>query len=111
MAHAEEHAMGDHGDGLSDHPQAVYTPPPGLDQALSALPLVEVGAAAPKRIGYLVNYSFHIWYQILLEIIARRAAQYGASVVVRDAELSVERQIEQARELFDEVDALILTPA
>jgi ribose transport system substrate-binding protein len=99
------------GDGLSDHPHAVYTPPPTLDKALAALPLVEVEANAPKRIGYLTNYSFHIWYQILIEIIGRRAAQYGATVVVRDAELSVARQIEQARELLTEVDALILTPA
>jgi ribose transport system substrate-binding protein len=99
------------GDGLSDHPQAVYTPPPTLDKALAALPLVEVDAEAPKRVGYLVNYSFHIWYQILIEIIRRRAAQYGATVIVRDAELSIERQIEQARELLTEVDALILTPA
>ena len=99
------------GDGLSDHPQAVYTPPPMLDKALADLPLVEVDADAPKRVGFLVNYSFHIWYQILIEVIRRRAAQYGATVVVRDAELSVERQIEQARELLTEVDALILTPA
>jgi ribose transport system substrate-binding protein len=98
-------------DGLSDHPQAVYTPPPGLDAALDHLPLVEVGAGAPKRIGYLTNYSFHIWYQILIEIIRRRAAQYGATVTVLDAELSVERQVQQAEQLFGEVDALILTPA
>ena len=99
------------GDGLSDHPQAVYTPPPTLDKALADLSLVEVDGNAPKRVGYLVNYSFHIWYQILIEIIRRRAAQYGASVIVRDAELSVERQVEQARELLGQVDALILTPA
>jgi ribose transport system substrate-binding protein len=99
------------GNGLSDHPQAVYTPPRTLGKALADLPLVEVEADAPKRIGYLTNYSFHIWYQILIEIIRRRAAQYGATVIVRDAELSVERQIEQARELLTEVDALILTPA
>jgi ribose transport system substrate-binding protein len=98
-------------DGLSDHPHAVYTPPPSLDKALADLPLVEVGASAPNRIGYLTNYSFHIWYQILIDIIGRRAAQYGATIIVRDAELSVARQIEQARELLDEVDALILTPA
>ena len=98
-------------DGLSDHPRAVYTPPPGLDAALEQLPLVAVGAGAPKRIGYLTNYSFHIWYQILIEIIRRRAAQYGATVTVLDAELSVERQIQQAQQLFGEVDALILTPA
>ena len=98
-------------DGLSDHPQAVYTPPPGLDAALDHLPLVEIHDAAPKRIGYLTNYSFHIWYQILIEIIRRRGAQYGAAVTVLDAELSVERQIQQAQQLFGEVDALILTPA
>jgi ribose transport system substrate-binding protein len=117
MAHAEDQIAGtqtaavEHSDGLSDHPHAVYVPPPGLDEALAALPLVDVAGNAPKRIGYLVNYSFHIWYQILLDIIARRAAQYGATVIVRDAELSVDRQIEQARELLDQVDALILTPA
>lgn len=99
------------GDGLSDHPQAVYTPPPGLDTALDQLPLVTVGGGAPKRIGYLTNYSFHIWYQILIEIIRRRAAQYGATVTVLDAELSVERQIDQGHQLLREVDALILTPA
>jgi ribose transport system substrate-binding protein len=115
MAPAEEQAAQaqseTNGDGLRDHPQAVYTPPPALDEALAALPLLDVDADAPKRIGYLVNYSFHIWYQILLEIIARRAAQYGASLVVRDAELSIERQIGQAHELRGQVDALILTPA
>jgi len=98
-------------EGLGDHPQAVYTPPPTLDKALANLPLVEVAGNLPKRIGYLTNYSFHIWYQILIEIIKRRAAQYGATVIVQDAELSVDRQIEQARELFSQVDALILTPA
>lgn len=98
-------------DGLSDHPQAIYTPPPGLDAALADLSLIDAGAGAPKRIGYLTNYSFHIWYQILIEIIRRRAAQYGATVTVLDAELSVDRQIQQAQQLFGEVDALILTPA
>jgi len=116
MGHEERqaaHAVSKHGasDGLSDHPQAVYSPPSTLDKALADLPLIEVAANAPKRIGYLTNYSFHIWYQILIEIISRRAGQYGATVIVRDAELSVERQIEQARELLAEVDALILTPA
>jgi ABC-type sugar transport system substrate-binding protein len=98
-------------EGLDDHPAAVYTPPPALDRALAELPLVDAGPGAPRRIGYLVNYSFHIWYQILMEIIRRRAAQYGAQIEVRDAALSVERQIAAARELLPQVDALILTPA
>lgn len=93
------------------HPETThYNPPPGLDAALAAVPLVEA-ENKPKRIGYLTNYSFHIWYQIVIEILNRRGAQYGAEIVVRDAELSVENQIKQARELLREVDALILTPA
>lgn len=87
-----------------------YNPPPGLDAAIAAVPLVEV-SRKPKKIGYLTNYSFHIWYQIIIEILNRRGAQYGAEIVVKDAGLSVENQIEQAREMLQEVDALILTPA
>lgn len=94
-----------------NHPAATaYNPPPGLDAAIAAIPLVEA-AKTPKRIGYLTNYSFHIWYQIIIEILKRRGAQYGAEIVIKDAELSVENQINQAREMLKEVDALILTPA
>ncbi len=91
-------------------PAAEYKPPPRLDDAIRAVPLV--GAErTPKKIGYLTNYSFHIWYQIVIEVLSRRAAQYGAEIVVRDAGLSVPNQIEQARELLASTDALILTPA
>ena len=89
---------------------AVYVPPPLLDSAIKAVPLV-AAVRRPKRIGYLTNYSFHIWYQIVIEIVARRAAQYGAEVLVEDAGLSFEKQIEQARSILKEVDALLLTPA
>src|SRR5689334_18627787 len=93
------------------HPEVThYNPPPALDEALRAVPLVEA-ARVPGRIGYLTNYSFHIWYQIVIEILKRRGAQYGAEIVIKDADLSVENQIAQARELLDETDALILTPA
>ena len=93
------------------HPEVtLYDPPPGLDEAIAAVPLVEA-ERVPKKIGYLTNYSFHIWYQIVIEILKRRGAQYGAQIVIRDAELSVENQIAQARELLAETDALILTPA
>ncbi len=89
---------------------AQYNPPPALDAALAAVPLIEAGKK-PKRIGYLTNYSFHIWYQIVIEILKRRGAQYGIEIVFKDANLSVENQINQAREILAEVDALILTPA
>jgi ribose transport system substrate-binding protein len=93
------------------HPAAAhYNPPPGLDAALEAVPLVEA-SKKPSTIGYLTNYSFHIWYQIVIEVMKRRAKQYGIEVTILDAELSVERQIEQARELAGKVDAIVLTPA
>lgn len=96
---------------LENHPEVTeYNPPPGLDDAIKAIPLVEA-AKTPKKIGYLTNYSFHIWYQIVIEILKRRGAQYGAEIVIKDANLSVENQINQAREMLEEVDALILTPA
>lgn len=97
----------------TENHQAQVTPydaPPNLDKAIRAIPLV-AAEKTPKRIGYLTNYSFHIWYQIVIEMLKRRGAQYGAEIVVRDANLSVENQINQAREMLAEVDALILTPA
>lgn len=94
-----------------EHPPVTqYNPPPRLDEAIHAVPLVEA-AKTPKKIGYLTNYSFHIWYQIVIEILKRRGAQYGAEIEVIDADMSVENQINQAREMLERVDALILTPA
>jgi len=94
-----------------NHPETTaYNPPPSLDEAIRAVPLVEA-ERVPKKIGYLTNYSFHIWYQIVIEILKRRGAQYGAEIVIKDANLSVENQINQAREMLTQVDALILTPA
>jgi len=93
------------------HPQvAHYDPPPGLDAAIHAVPLVEA-AKKPARIGYLTNYSFHIWYQIVIEVMKRRGAQYGVEIDVVEAGLSVENQIAQAREMVSRVDAIVLTPA
>jgi ribose transport system substrate-binding protein len=89
---------------------AVYKPPPFLDEAIAAVPLVGT-ASRPKRIGYLTNYSFHIWYQIVMELLRRRAKQYGAEVVIEDAGKSIDNQIRQAEAMIGEVDALILTPA
>ena len=95
----------------NQHPEVTaYNPPPQLDAAIHAVPLV-VAAKKPKKIGYLTNYSFHIWYQIIIEILHRRAKQYGVEIEILDAELSVENQINQAREIVKRVDAIILTPA
>lgn len=94
----------------SHPPVTTYDPPPGLDASMSVIPLVE-SSRRPKRVGYLTNYSFHIWYQILIEIMKRRGGQYGIELEIVDAGLSVENQIAQAREMIGRVDAIILTPA
>lgn len=89
---------------------AVYVPPPLLDEAIAAVPLV-AAAKRPKRIGFLTNYSFHIWYQIVIEIVKRRGAQYGAEILIEDAGMNFENQIEQARSMLAQADALLMTPA
>jgi ribose transport system substrate-binding protein len=91
-------------------PVAQYDPPPGLDAAIRAVPLIDA-AKKPARVGYLTNYSFHIWYQIVIEVMKRRGAQYGIALDILDAGLSVENQIAQAREMVSRVDAIVLTPA
>ena len=91
-------------------PVAQYNPPPGLDAAIKAVPWVEA-TSTPKEVGYLTNYSFHIWYQIVIEVMKRRGMQYGIELDILDAGLSAENQIAQARELVQRVDALVLTPA
>jgi ribose transport system substrate-binding protein len=91
-------------------PVTAYNPPPGLDAAIRAVPVVEA-SRKPVRVGYLTNYSFHIWYQIVIEVLKRRGAQYGVEIDVVEAGLSVENQIKQAREMVGKVDAIILTPA
>ena len=98
---------------VQDHEHAEvahYDPPPGLDAAIEAIPLVNA-AKKPAIVGYLTNYSFHIWYQILIEVMKRRGRQYDIELEVVDAGLSVANQIEQARSMIGKVDALILTPA
>jgi ribose transport system substrate-binding protein len=93
------------------HPEiAHYDPPAGLDAAIAAVPLV-AASKTPKRVGYLTNYSFHIWYQIVIEVMKRRGRQYGIELEIVDAGLSVENQIAQAREMIGKVDAVVLTPA
>lgn len=95
----------------SEHaPVTPYNPPPGLDAALEAVPLVEA-TNRPAKIGYLTNYSFHIWYQIVIEVMKRRGKQYGIEIEILDAGLSVKNQIAQAREIVGRVDVVVLTPA
>jgi ABC-type sugar transport system substrate-binding protein len=94
----------------SEPEAAIYHPPQFLEDAIAAVPLV-TAAKTPQRIGYLTNYSFHIWYQIVMEVLRRRGKQYGVELLIKDAGKSVENQISQAESMLKEVDALILTPA
>jgi len=91
-------------------PVAAYNPPPALDEAIRDVPLVEA-SKTPRSVGYLTNYSFHIWYQIVIEVMRRRGASYGIDLNVLDAGLSVENQIAQAKDMVSRVDAIVLTPA
>ncbi|MEO7674532.1 MAG: sugar ABC transporter substrate-binding protein [Pyrinomonadaceae bacterium] len=91
-------------------PTTPYHPPPGLDAAIRAVPLVQANKT-PARVGYLTNYSFHIWYQIVIEVMRRRGAQYDIEIEILDAGLSVENQIAQAHEMAARVDAIVFTPA
>lgn len=97
-------------ESIEHPPVTAYHAPPGLDAAMAAVPLVEA-SKKPARVGYLTNYSFHIWYQIVIEVLKRRGKQYGVEIEVVDAELSIVDQLAQARDIVSRVDAIILTPA
>lgn len=84
--------------------------PPTLQDSLSRLPLV--AGKSPRRLGYVVNFSFHIWYKVVENYMRARAAQYGiAEVIVRDANLDLTTELNAVDSLIrDGVDALIVTP-
>ena len=83
---------------------AAYRVPANLDQAIASLPLERRTASAPRHIGYLVNYKFHIWYQILMEVMRRRSGMYDAVLKVVDFQQNVATQIEAARKLLPDVE-------
>ncbi len=99
-------------EGVKKNEPAVtqYNVPPKLGEELRTIPKVDA-PKTPKTIGYLTNYSFHIWYQIVIEIMKQRGEEYGSEIIIEDAGLSVENQIEQARRMVNQVDAMVLTPA
>lgn len=81
-----------------------------VETALLDFPLVE--GSAPRRIGYVVNFSFHIWYKVVQEYMSARAKQYGiADLLFRDAQQDLTTQLGAVDDLLAErVDALIVTP-
>jgi ribose transport system substrate-binding protein len=82
----------------------------GIERALEDFPRVE--GRPPRRIGYVVNFSFHIWYKVVQAYMAVRAGQYGIEdILVRDARQDLPTQLAAVEELLREkVDALIVTP-
>jgi ribose transport system substrate-binding protein len=84
--------------------------PTPLQDSLARLPVV--GGKRPERLGYVVNFAFHIWYKVVEKYMRARAAQYGiAEVIVRDANLDLATELDAVDALIREgVDALVVTP-
>ncbi len=65
----------------------------------------------PQRIGYVVNYATHEWYQNVIKGMKDHAAELGITVEVKDANLDVAKQVSAAEDFIAQgVDVLILTP-
>jgi len=68
-------------------------------------------AENPQRIGYIVNYATHEWYQNVIKGMQDRADELGIELEVRDANLDVARQVAAAEDFMAQgVDVLIITP-
>lgn len=80
--------------------------------ALAALTLGAANAQdLPKRVGYVVNYATHEWYQNVIKGMKDHAAELGITVEVMDANLDVAKQVSAAEDLMAKgVDVLIITP-
>ncbi len=68
--------------------------------ATSAVAVMVTGSAfaekMPKKVGYVVNYATHEWYQNVIKGMKDRAAQLGFEVEVKDANLDAAKQIAAA---------------
>ena len=56
--------------------------------------------ANPKRIGYIVNYGTHEWYQNVIFGLQSRADELGIEFEVMDANLDVNKQTQQAEDFM-----------
>ena len=67
--------------------------------------------ANPKKIGYIVNYGTHEWYQNVIFGLQSRADELGIDFEVMDANLDINKQTQQAEDFMTKgVDVLIMTP-
>jgi len=77
---------------------------------LSGFP--EVRGEVPTHLGYVKNFSFHVWYHVVERYLRLRAAQYGIpQCTVLDAELDLQTQLQALDSLIRQgADALVVTP-
>ena len=69
--------------------------------------------SGPKKlkVGYVINFMSHEWYQNISKSAIARAAELDVELIVADANLDVAAQISKAENLLAQgVDVLILSP-
>ncbi len=63
------------------------------------------------KVGYIVNFMSHEWYQNICAAAEARAAELGVDIVIADANLDIAAQISKAENMIAQgVDVLALTP-
>lgn len=77
--------------------------------------LLAGGATAqemPDKIGYIVNYATHEWYQNVIAGMEARAGDLGIEVEVIDANLDIAKQVAAAEDFMarGDIDVLVMTP-
>ncbi|MCC6397658.1 MAG: sugar ABC transporter substrate-binding protein [Bacteroidetes bacterium] len=72
----------------------------------------EVRGKVPTHLGYIKNFSFHVWYRVVEQYLRLRAARYGIpQCTVLDAELDLQTQLQALDSLIRQgVNALVVTP-
>lgn len=69
------------------------------------------GGQQSLKVGYVVNYMSHEWYQNICKAARVRAGELGVDLVIADANMDVAAQISKAENLLAQgVDVLVLTP-
>ena len=86
-------------------------------RVLSLLSLLLIACGPPDdapdtlKIGYVINFMSHEWYQNISNSATARAAELGVELIVADANLDVAAQISKAENLLAQgVEVLILSP-
>lgn len=75
------------------------------------LPAVVSQAPQGLKLAFCVNFGFHEWYQAMIPYMQARASQYGATIVVMDADADTDTQLRQLRMVEERgFDAVVLAP-